>query len=793
MINKDLEKKLKKNMEFSEKLCEVLNNYVKNDSITYSAIVSNEDIGVRQILDTRGLHYNDMFFKDEIINKCSLAQIIEFVWLNLGRGEYCSVVPTPEEISIYDKLKDNDWLNEDIWINEGSLYINNEEFYIEDIEKIKIDKDIIELQFQDENEKWCKVSVKRGLKVEMEEIKKNKMIPFNIIFNDEEEEQFVRDIKILNSANKIEQAQVKAVNNIENKYKNMGKDVQDIFKVINKDAETLAKSSIKMDVGGGSNSNKNTKDSLLGGIFSGDKTENVLGGILSGNLTRILGSLSIVGAGLTGVKKILDTINGWTQQGFNAINSLSGNLLSYQGLKEGLQSAGQFETNRVAMDVLYGNNPVIGQKYYAMGTKLAKDTPYSEREVGELQKKLAGAKVNYKKEDLMTLLDIASIKPELGASHVGFSIVDAMGGRSTSLKTNYMLDNKEINKYLQSLSKSKNIEDRANSKKWKDAFNKTGTVNNKQEYLDLLIDYVKHETKYSGLTERYSKTMNGLMDRIQGNWETVLADLLGVDANNTGMAKNGINVFNSVKKFLDYMDNWLSSSNASIMFDKLGTGLGKAVDSVAKAIENFIDKIKWNEVGSVLEKMGDSVAKIVNTLASSPAFVKLLDTLPDMLERILNSKAIELVTTANQTKDVANKNPFAAVVDGGYGWWIKSMNNSGVLSPKEASNVISSSNDNSLGFSDNISKNFSELGMYLHNGVTYGIATGAWDSHYLTDANASTYLAQNPNLDDNQRNQIKDIMNNDNKTIYNVSISEVKTDSAEDLILQIQNLQNNQK
>lgn len=195
MINKGLEKKLKKNMEFSEKLCEALNNYVKNDSIIYSAIASNEDIGVRQILDTRGLHYNDMFFKDEIINKCSLAQIIEFVWMNFGRGQYCSVVPTEKEIDLYNKLKANEWLKKDIWINEGSLYINNEEFYIEDIESSKIDKDTIELQFQDENDQLSKTIIKQGLEVKTEVINKNKMIPFNIVFN-EEEEQFVRDINI---------------------------------------------------------------------------------------------------------------------------------------------------------------------------------------------------------------------------------------------------------------------------------------------------------------------------------------------------------------------------------------------------------------------------------------------------------------------------------------------------------------------------------------------------------------------------------------------------------------------
>lgn len=599
--------------------------------------------------------------------------------------------------------------------------------------------------------------------------------------------------KILNSANKIEQAQIKAVNNIENKYKNMGKDVQDIFKVINKDSQTLAKSGIKLSINGGSNSKKNTKNDK-DGFFSENKAESALGGILSGNLTRILGSLSIVGAGLTGVKKILDTINGWAQQGFNAINTLSGNLLSYQGLKEGLEKAGQFETNRVAMDVLYGNNPVIGQKYYAMGTKLAKETPYSESGVGELQKKLAGAKVNYTDKDLMTLLDIASIKPELGAEHVGFSIVDAMAGRSTSLKTNYMLDNKEINKYLQSLSKSKNSEDRTNAKKWKDAFNKTGTVNNKQQYLDLLVDYVRKETKYSGLTKRYSETMNGLMDRIQGNWETVLADLLGIDANGTGMAKNGINVFNSVKSFLDYMDNWLSSSNASVMFDSLGTGLGKAVDSVAKAIEDFISKINWSQVGSVLEKMGDSVARIVNTLASSPAFIKLLDTLPDMLERILNSKVIDTITTTKQAEDIANKNPVKALGDGAYGWWVKSMNNSGVIDPQEATKIMTAPTNDGVGFFDNISKNanFGEWGRQFSNAFAW-MSPMTRDKAYISDANASTYLEQNPNLTEAQKNTIKDTISKDNQTTYNVTIHEIKANNFDEIMKSITSIQSNQK
>ena len=286
--------------------------------------------------------------------------------------------------------------------------------------------------------------------------------------------------------------------------------------------------------------------------------------------------------------------------------------------------------------------------------------------------------------------------------------------------------------------------------------------------------------------------MNGLMDRIQGNWETVLADLLGVDANSTGMAKNGINVFNSVKNFLDYMDNWLSSSNASVMFDSLGTGLGKAVDSVAKAIEDFISKINWGQVGSVLEKMGDSVAKIVNTLASSPAFIKLLDTLPDMLERILNSKVIDTITTTKQAEDIANKKPVKAFADGAYGWWVKSMNNIGAVSPEEATKVMTTPTNEGTGLLDNISKNASELGMQFNNAFAW-MSPITRDKAYITDANASSYLDQNPNLTKEQKDTIKDTINADNQTIYNVTIHEIKANNFDEIMQSLNSIQSNQK
>lgn len=600
--------------------------------------------------------------------------------------------------------------------------------------------------------------------------------------------------KIVNSSNKVEQAQNKTINNLTSKYGKMGKDVQEIFKVINKDAENLAKSGIKLNLGGGNKNSNNSNNRIFDNIGN-VKTDNLMSGILSGSLTRVIGSLSIIGAGVSGVKKVLDTIDGWMQQGFNILNTLSGNLLSYQGIKEGLLEASQFETNRVALDVLYNNNSEVGQKYYQMGTKLAKETPYSESEVGELQKKLAGANVNYDSKQLMTLLDVASVKPELGASHVGFSLVDAMSGRSTSLKTNYMLDNKEVNKYLQSLKKSKNISDRENYKKWKDAFNKTGTVNNKQEYFDLIINYVQKQTSYNGLTEKYSHTISGMIDRLQGNWETLKADLLGIDANGTGKMKpNQITVVSAFNDFMTNLNKWLDDDKTKGMLTDLGSGLGQGVKAITDALSDLLKNVDWKEVGKKLKEMGESIAKIAKDISNSPAFTNFINNLPNLIERILGSKVIDTTTKANQAKEISKGNPVGAGVVGAYGWWMKQLNNLGLVNPEDAIKYSSSSVSNeadSRGFLDNIMYNASQMGNQIKNFGAYLFSPSP--DTLLTDANASTILSQNSNITEDQRNQVKDMMKDDNVATYNITIGEIKADNFEQIIDSIQKAQANHK
>lgn len=576
---------------------------------------------------------------------------------------------------------------------------------------------------------------------------------------------------ILKSTTKVEQSQQKAMDNLLKKYEKMGTDIDDIFKKINKDAETLSKSGIKINTGSGGSGNGHS----MSGMSVAGNTEYALTSMIGGNFQMMLMQLGVIGGAVLGANKILTTLDGWAQQGFNALNSLSTGLLSYDGLKEGIQSAGEFQTNRIAMNVLYGNDPVKGQQYYQMGTALAKDTPYSEVSVGELQKKLGGAGIEYNQKDLMTLLDIASIKPELGADHVGFSIVDSMGGRPSSLKMNYMLDNKAMNEYLKKLKTSNNPQDRANAQKWKDAFTKTGTVGNKQDYFDLLIDYVRNQTKYNGLTNQYAHTVNGLVDRLQGNWETLRADLLGIDANGTGLAKTGqITVFSSLNDFIQNLEEWFEKDSTKSMLQGIGNGLGKGINAITTALQKLMADGNFEKVGKVFEDIGNSVADFIERLNKNGTLDKIIEKLPDLMNVMLNNEAIKLESQFNTG---------ASFATGDFGGGIKNWVTGKQL---QVANFMGDKNAN-WNTVDELSKNKSLLNQWWDNYTNYV------DSNMvLTDANASAVLSKNPNLNDDQRQTIQEMIKNDTQNTYNnITVHEIKADNFEEIMASLRSYMDN--
>jgi hypothetical protein len=348
-----------------------------------------------------------------------------------------------------------------------------------------------------------------------------------------------------------------------------------------------------------------------------------------------------------------------------------------------------------------------------------------------------------------------------------------MYGRTTSLKTNYMIDNKEVQAYLKKLQKT----DPTDAKKWKNAFNAKGSVDNKQDYFDLLVNYIQKQTNYGTLAQEYANTFQGQVSRIKGYWEILRADLLGVDRE-TGEIKVG-SLFDSVKQGLSELQDWLKKSDTQDMLSKIGQGLGEASRTVLKSFEDLLNKIDWKKLGDIIQKIGNTIANFLTRLNDNGTLDKLLDSLPKLAEKAINNQVLDTQNKVIVGNDVANGNWFDAGIHNIYGWTTRQESNLGMISTDQASHLYdySGSNNKSLinQWWDNLWKR------------------PDYDSISLSDSNASDILSQNANLTDDDKNTIENMMQNDSTAVYNITIGEIKADNVEDIIASLQKYQTNQK
>ena len=149
--------KSKKNLEYSKEICELLNKNAK-DNIKYTSISTNDQIGVRQILDKRELIYNTIYLKDTVINEYSLEQIIDIIYIALGTGSFVTTYPSIQAIQLYDEFKENEW---DIFFDNDILWFDGDEIYISDILSTDISKDIIKFELNKEESGYSSVAITR--------------------------------------------------------------------------------------------------------------------------------------------------------------------------------------------------------------------------------------------------------------------------------------------------------------------------------------------------------------------------------------------------------------------------------------------------------------------------------------------------------------------------------------------------------------------------------------------------------------------------------------------------------
>ncbi len=573
----------------------------------------------------------------------------------------------------------------------------------------------------------------------------------------------------INKANdRVRENQEKTIEGLAQKYIKLGMTIQEAYAKAKQESNKIWNGNT-----GNQNPNSNREFNMNDGF------KDFAQSFLSGGFGGVLGKLGLIGSAAMAGVSLLKTIDSALDTGFDILNKASDGLFSFDGIKEGLQQATTFEQGRVALDTLMGGEEQ-GLKYYQMGTKLAKETPYSETDLINIEKRLGATGIQWNEEDLMAMLDTASVKPDLGAEHIAFSIVDAMQGRVASLKMNYGISNEKLQEYLKGLKKT----DKSKYNQFKNALNKEGSAKDEQQYFNLIIDYIRKQTNYNGLTQKYANTLGGQVDRLGGLWETLKVDLLGLDANNTGRAKEGITVFSSIKGAVDNFATWLESDKATVLLGDVGESLGKTINSFAGAFEHLLENIDWEKVGEAFEQIADSINQFVNDFIDSGKLKELEEAAPKMIDKMINNEKIKKESEFNRQMHLLEGNYIYAGFDwiGGKAKQARNLLGIETMTQKDSKEKFENSNVtvSGHGFLYDLFSSFGEKDDKSISSYT--------DSQVIKLINES-------NLDRGDADNLAKIIQNDNKPSYTITVN---TGTSTDEILnalkkELENSQANRK
>lgn len=374
-------------------------------------------------------------------------------------------------------------------------------------------------------------------------------------------------------------------------------------------------------VGSSPNSNYGMQDFLT----------NTIGLKMMKGLT-ILGAVSL---GVSAIKKTFNAANEISNMTLSAINTLSGNMLTPQGLQEAFQNASDFETIRTNIGFLSKNvNGANADKIYQDATILAKSTMFTEKDVTSNAEWMLKMGVNPNSDVMTHLVDLAARKPELGAAHAGFAIYDAANGRVGSLKMNYGISNEMLEEYYKSLSGSE-------KNRYKGAINNRGVAGDPEKYVNLIISYMD-KNGWSGLAKEQSGTANGLLSTIKGQLEMISSDLIGYDST-LGKVIDG-SFFKILKDALGGFDEngnatgfvkFLNDLSTNSAFIELQQQLGSLLQTIIDAFSNE-DMVKFVEdILNAFTDVGKEAQEFIKQLSDSGQLKEILNNLPELVKASL--------------------------------------------------------------------------------------------------------------------------------------------------------------
>lgn len=537
----------------------------------------------------------------------------------------------------------------------------------------------------------------------------------------------------VNKANeKVKQNQEKTIEGLTKKYLKLGMTIQDAYSKAQQESNHIWNGDSKPT--GSNDGIKDFAQNILSGAFGG-----------------MVGKLGLIGTGVMATVSVLKKIDVAMDTGFNTLNRLSGNMFSYEGIKESLGTTMDYQSTRSKLDLFYGSKEE-GENAYKLASKVALDTFADPKSLAEAMSIMKKNNVDTDEKDLYTFLDMVGTRGEgTTGKEVGLAIEDAMNGEWERLKE-YSITTTKLKKYLEELKKT----DKSTYKELKNTFNKQGTVTDPQKAYKLIMDYVRN-SPINGYAEQYAQGAQGSLDNLTGLWEQIKVSIMGLD--DAGEVVKGSAIFEFADMVNDLKDT-LGSESATKGFGEISKGLGEGFKAFGEAFNEVMEDTDWEQLGKSIAESIDIIAKSIISLSESGVLKELAEEVPQIVKMLTDTKIIDTKHHTQSYVYAATGHPIEAAKE-----WINYK-----FGVESKSNYLNES---------------------FGADSTIDYSVDSFTDKDLKKAATAAYL--NSRIDWEQASELKKLIKNDNISTYHINIDKIDANNFDEMMESIKQAQGNRR
>ena len=309
--------------------------------------------------------------------------------------------------------------------------------------------------------------------------------------------------------------------------------------------------------------------------------------------------------------------------------------------KKIIEAGMDIQNSKMYIDAVFGKDGNAVQKF-KQAQDFAAKTPFNSVEITNAMAKAQMLNLGTSEKDMNRYADLGSIAKLNGSGSIGEAVdayADMMNGEFERMQTILGIKKRDLEQYAKENNMGKFT-------------NKKGQVKNK-ELLAKVFDSYIDSRGITGITEKYSQTLEGRLSTLSDNFNRTLGRIGGIQEDGTVKAGS---FFDNFCKMIERFIASLERFGKSEAFDVLQDNLGKIGDSII----NFIDMLTENP--EKVQEIFDDISAFFSAIFSVGKWLvdniePIMDTLGSIFVTSKLGKIGKFVSSFISPKDFIGPNP----------------------------------------------------------------------------------------------------------------------------------------